>query len=1257
MNFHPFQQWIIKTVGTAPLRRMLIVPFVLQIVGVVALVSYFSYENGSLAVNRLVVNLQSEIDNRIHLNLSNYLNTPIKINQLNVDAYESGQLNLWNFQNTGKYFAKQLQTFGASYIQFATARGEYIGAGDYGLGHTQIEEIPLGAELGKSYKYDTNQTGDRTRLVSMPTYDPRVEAWYSKVVKAGKPVWSEIYNWDANPEIISIAASYPLYDRQGKFIGALSTDLSLTYISNFLKQIQLGSSGKAFILERSGLLVASSAKEPPFRMVNGQAQRLQILNSQDLVIREVATNIQKKSSSFTKIVKNQQIQVRIKDKRYFVLVSPWQDNFGLDWLIVIVLPELDFMAEIQTATEKTIFLCGVAFLLSIAMGLLTTQLIARPLLRLNLAARQIAQGDFQELAPIFTPIVEVQQLSSSFSQMAQQLQQSFTKLADSKAELDQFLESLPIGVSIHQRNGSVIYLNRSAKSLLGVEKIPEQDPDDWAAAYQFYVVGTNQLYPQDRLPVVLALQGEYVQIEDIEIQYNGKIIPVAVWATPIFDHNGRITHVITAFQDITDRKQAERILTNYNAELEGQIACQTAELRRQEAQFRAIVELQTELIVRSCVDGKLTFVNDAFCRYFGVNAEDILGHSYRGFIFPEDRAQVFQTLATISQENPVISIENRVVAKGDVRWTQWNQRMIFDEENRFVEIQAVGRDITDKKRAETALAARERYLSTLVNVQNYLLVNESDTNYYTQILQWLGETASASRIYLFENHDDAAGNRVISQRSEWCLAGIASELNNSALQNIPYTEFLPRWLEILSSGKIINGVVADFPDHEREILEPQGILAILILPFLVNGQFWGFIGFDNCALARIWEPAEVNLLSAAASAISAHLERQQARREIVDAKEAAETANSAKSQFLTSMSHELRTPLNAIIGFSQLLETDATLQAEQKDFINTINQSGEHLLSLIDDVLEMSKIEAGKVFLNEKSFHLPQLLTGLMDMLRQQTASKGLFFELELANNLPDWIITDDAKLRQVLINLLGNAIKFTDYGGIVLRVGMMESLCAGYHLLFEVADTGQGITANELDQIFEVFGQSEAGKRSQTGTGLGLPISRKFVELMGGELTMQSTPGVGSKFRFDIQAQMVDPPAKKDENTQPTGLSSTKILVVDDNAVNRKFALLMLKRLGYEAQTADSGEAAIQVLQHHTFDVILMDVQMPGMDGLETTQRIRTLYSDRQQPIFIALTADVSSETRDKCFACGMNNFLSKPVKIELLQQVLLSI
>ncbi|HBL10739.1 MAG TPA: hypothetical protein DD379_04915 [Cyanobacteria bacterium UBA11162] len=249
MPIHTISRFAANVAGKFPLRIVLIVPFVVQTVGTIGLVGYFSYKDGSEDTHKLVTQLQFKVNSRIVDHLNSYLAIPAQLNKINVEAYELGLLNVSDFKRSGQYFWTQLQVFNVSYINFATPQGEFIGAGDYGQGSIQIEEIPKNTK-GKSYKYDTDKKGNRTRLVSVQNFNPHAESWYLNAAKAGKPVWSDIYNWDSNPEILSIAASYPLYDETKTLIGVTGVDLKLSQISNFLQTLNLGKSGKAFIIER-----------------------------------------------------------------------------------------------------------------------------------------------------------------------------------------------------------------------------------------------------------------------------------------------------------------------------------------------------------------------------------------------------------------------------------------------------------------------------------------------------------------------------------------------------------------------------------------------------------------------------------------------------------------------------------------------------------------------------------------------------------------------------------------------------------------------------------------------------------------------------------------------------------------------------------------------------------------------------------------------------------------------------------------------
>ncbi|MGD9948052.1 MAG: PocR ligand-binding domain-containing protein [Desulfobulbus sp.] len=382
-----------------------------------------------------------------------------------------------------------------------------------------------------------------------------------------------------------------------------------------------------------------------------------------------------------------------------------------------------------------------------------------------------------------------------------------------------------------------------------------------------------------------------------------------------------------------------------------------------------------------------------------------------------------------------------------------------------------------------------------------------------------------------------------------------------------------------------------------------------------------------------------------------HLEELVSERtaELAMAMERTEAANKAKSEFLANMSHELRTPLNAILGYSQLMQRAPSLEPEHREYLQTINRSGEHLLELINDVLEISKIEAGRITLDPHTFDLHAMLHDLYALFKLRTDEKGLSFDLSDLHDLPRYVVTDENKFRQVLINLLGNAVKFTDRGGIVLRAAVKIASPENSSLVVEVEDTGPGIAQKELHKVFQVFEQTTVGKNSLGGTGLGMAISRDYARIMGGDITVSSREGAGSTFRFEIS---VEEGKESDlrERVQPQrviglapGQAVPRILVVEDNEVNRTLLVRLLKQVGFDIRKAENGAQAVEIFAQWAPQFIWMDIRMPVMDGLEATRRIKAAPGGATVKI-VALTASALLEERGSIQDAGCDDLVFKP-------------
>lgn len=706
------------------------------------------------------------------------------------------------------------------------------------------------------------------------------------------------------------------------------------------------------------------------------------------------------------------------------------------------------------------------------------------------------------------------------------------------------------------------------------------------------------------------------------------------------------------------------------------------ELRQAENRYRTLVEQLPAVVFVDLLDENATtlYISPKIQEMTGFTADEWRAdpHLWEQLLHPEDRARVLEATRRHNIDLEPFNVEYRIIARdGRVVWVHDEAVIVRDERGAPAFSQGYLTDISARKSAEDAVRLRDAIFETVRYAAETFLRSPSWEERIERVLARLGTATQVSRVYLFENESAPDGSVLSTQRYEWCAHNIAPQINNPALQRMSLRATgYERWETDLAFGMPICGNTDDFPETEQVAMRAQQIQSIAVVPVLVGRAWWGFIGFDVCDHKHTWMPMELDALQAAANTLGAAIQRQAAEHALALARDQALEASRTKSDFLAMMSHEIRTPMNSIVGMSELL-LETPLLPEQREFASVVRGAADALLTIINDILDLSKIESGKLSLEPGDFHLSALLNQALELVAVQARAKNLDLRVDLAPELNRFFSGDSGRLRQVLINLLGNAIKFTEVGHVQLTVKPAADAPidpAGSELTpvyFAVTDTGIGITQEKRARLFQPFTQADMSiTRRFGGTGLGLVISKRLVELMGGSIDVTAEEGVGSTFWFTLPLRPVDPLAAHETLTHPSPPHPSRapnvpvtnfILLAEDNAANQKLTRLQLNKLGVtRIQNVGNGREALTAVREiahasGAYALIFMDCQMPEMDGYEAARAIREFEgSNGQHTPIIAMTASVRRQDRDACFAAGMDDYIGKPVQLEEVASLL---
>jgi PAS domain S-box-containing protein len=656
-------------------------------------------------------------------------------------------------------------------------------------------------------------------------------------------------------------------------------------------------------------------------------------------------------------------------------------------------------------------------------------------------------------------------------------------------------------------------------------------------------------------------------------------------------------------------------------------------------------------------EGRYKFASDAFFAFHSRSREELIGRP-AAEVFPPELAAMIERgdRQVIELGRPYFTESRPPRPVQPAIWLDTFKTPVYDEEGRLLGILGISHDITARKQAEAALARQARYAEALASCAQLLLGRgESQWGRMADAIEQLRAAIGVSRFFVYcYQTTPGAPTALIAET-------LPPEEGPYEGRRLQWDEIPPEFHDALRERRWFGGPTAGrWPDYPafQALFDDNGITSTLVVPLYVDGRLWGHMGLSDRAEAREWDDATVQLLFTAAEMLAASIAGWEDAQALRERTAAAEAADRAKSDFLAIMSHEIRTPLNAVVGTAELL-AGTPLGPGQRELAELIRGGGEALLKLVNSILDFSKLEAGRLDPEQRPFDLHACLEGALDLVAGQAVQKELALGLRRAPELPRYVVGDVTLLRRVLINLLANAVKFTEQGSVTLEVdtGALpdhEQPC----VRFVVRDTGIGIPPDRLAIIFDPFTQADSSTtRRYGGTGLGLAICKQLVELMGGRIEVESAVGTGSSFTVLLPLPASEAPAAAEarpESGPGAHARRLRVLVAEDNAVNQEVTTLMLASLGYSAQIVPDGAAAVAAVAGRPYDVVLMDVQMPGVDGIEATRRIRAMGGRIHQPRIVAVTANAMRDDRERYLAAGMDDYLDKPVRLAALQAAL---